>query len=208
METLEGVRVLDLTRLLPGDYCTLLLGDMGAEVIKVEEPELGDYIRWVPPFIEGQSVFHLMLNRNKRSMRLNIKTRRGREVFSKLVGRSDVVVEGFRPGVVKRLGIDYKSVNRVNPSIVYCSMSGYGQDGPYKERAGHDINYMSYSGVLSLIGSSNDAPLIPGVQIADLTTAMMAAMAILAALLARERMETSKAWQLVARWWLPMLQHL
>jgi len=142
MRTLDGIRVLDLTRLLPGDYCTLLLGDMGAEVIKVEEPRLGDYIRWLPPLIGSQSVFHLMLNRNKKSMKLNLRSEKSREIFYRLVERSDVVVEGFRPGVVKRLGIDYDSVNEANPHIVYCSMSGYGQDGPYRDRAGHDVNYI------------------------------------------------------------------
>jgi len=188
MRTLDGIRVLDLTRLLPGDYCTLLLGDMGAEVIKVEEPRLGDYIRWLPPLIGSQSVFHLMLNRNKKSMKLNLRSEKSREIFYRLVERSDVVVEGFRPGVVKRLGIDYDSVNEANPHIVYCSMSGYGQDGPYRDRAGHDVNYIGYGGVLSLIGPTNGAPVIPSVQIADLTMALMAATAILAALLAREKM--------------------
>ena len=188
MRTLNGVRVLDLTRLLPGDYCTMMLGDMGAEVIKVEEPGLGDYIRWVPPLINGQSVSHLMLNRNKKSMKLNLKTEKGREVFSKLVEKSDVVIECFRPGVVKRLGIDYESVSKVNPRIVYCSMSGYGQDGPYRDMPGHDVNYIGYGGILGITGPSGGAPVIPGVQIADLTTGLMAVTAILAALLARERM--------------------
>lgn len=188
MGTLDGIRVLDLTRLLPGGYCTLLLGDMGAEVIKVEEPGLGDPIRWLPPLIGNQSIFHLMLNRNKKSVRMNLKSEESREVFYRLVKRSDVVVEGFRPGVVKRLGIDYATVSEANPRIVYCSMSGYGQDGPYRDKPGHDINYIGYGGVLSLVGSTNGAPVIPGVQIADLTTALMAATAILAALLAREKM--------------------
>jgi crotonobetainyl-CoA:carnitine CoA-transferase CaiB-like acyl-CoA transferase len=188
MRTLEKVRVLDLTRLLPGDYCTMLLGDMGAEVIKVEEPGLGDYIRWVPPLINGQGVSHLMLNRNKKSMKLNLKSEKGKEVFSKLVERSDVIIECFRPGVVKRLGIDYESVSKVNQRIVYCSMSGYGQDGPYRDLPGHDVNYIGYGGVLGITGPSGGAPVIPGVQIADLTTGLMTVTAILAALLARERM--------------------
>jgi len=187
MRTLDGVRVLDLTRLLPGDYCTMLLGDMGAEVIKVEEPGLGDYIRWVPPLINGESVSHLMLNRNKKSLKLNLKSGKGKEVFYKLVERSDVVIECFRPGVVKRLGIDYKSVSKVNKRIVYCSMSGYGQNGPYRDMPGHDVNYIGYGGVLGITGSSGGAPVIPGIQIADLTTGLMAVTAILAALLARER---------------------
>jgi len=188
VRTLNGVRVLDLSRLLPGDYCTMILGDVGAEVIKIEEPGLGDYIRWVPPLINGQSVSHLMLNRNKKSMKLNLKTEKGREVFFKLVEKSDVVIECFRPGVVKRLGIDYESVSKVNPRIVYCSMSGYGQSGPYRDMPGHDVNYIGYGGILGITGPSGGAPVIPGVQIADLTTGLMAATAILAALLARERM--------------------
>lgn len=187
MRILDGIRMLDLTRLLPGDYCTMILGDMGAEVIKVEEPTLGDYIRWVPPLIKGQSVSHLMLNRNKKSIKLNLKSQKGKEVFSKLVERSDVVIECFRPGVVKRLGIDYESVSKVNRRIVYCSMSGYGQDGPYRDLPGHDINYIGYGGVLGITGQSGDAPVIPGVQIADLTTGLTAAIAILAALLSQEK---------------------
>ena len=151
MGTLDGIRVLDLTRLLPGGYCTLLLGDMGAEVIEVEEPRLGDYMRWLPPLTGGQSVFHLMLNRNKKSMKLNLRSEKSREVFYRLVERSDVVVEGFRPGVVKRMGIDYDSVSEANSRIVYCSMSGYGQDGPYKDKSGHDVNYM---GMLAFLASS------------------------------------------------------
>ena len=188
MSTLSGVRVLDLTRLLPGDYCTMILGDMGAEVIKVEEPGLGDYIRWVPPLINGQSICHLMLNRNKKSMKLNLKSEKSKEVFFKLVEKSDVVIECFRPGVVKSLGIDYESVSKVNQRIVYCSMSGYGQDGPYRDLPGHDVNYLGYGGVLGITGPSGGAPVIPGIQIADLTTGLMTVMAILAALLARERM--------------------
>jgi len=188
MRTLDGFRVLDLTRLLPGDYCAMILGDMGAEVIKVEEPSLGDYIRWVPPLINGQSVSHLMLNRNKKSMKLNLKSDKGKEIFYKLVERSDVVIECFRPGVVKKLGIDYEAISKVNQRIVYCSMSGYGQDGPYRNLPGHDVNYIGYGGVLGITGPASGAPVIPGVQIADLTTGLMAVTAILAALLARERM--------------------
>jgi len=187
VSALSGVRVLDLTRLLPGDYCTMLLGDMGAEVIKIEEPSLGDYIRWVPPLINGQSVSHLLLNRNKKSMKLNLKSGKGKEAFYKLVERSDVVVECFRPGVVKRLGIDYASLSKINQRIVYCSMSGYGQDGPYRDMPGHDVNYIGYGGILGITGPSGGAPVIPGIQIADLTTGLMAVTTILAALLARER---------------------
>jgi crotonobetainyl-CoA:carnitine CoA-transferase CaiB-like acyl-CoA transferase len=188
LSALSEVRVLDLTRLLPGDYCTMMLGDMGAEVIKVEEPGLGDYIRWVPPLINGQSICHLMLDRNKKSMKLNLKTVKGKEIFYRLVERSDVIIEGFRPGVMKKLGIDYKSVSKVNQRIVYCSMSGYGQNGPYKDLPGHDVNFIGYGGVLGLTGSSGGAPVIPGIQIADLATGLTVVTAILAALLVREKM--------------------
>lgn len=182
MKILEGVRVLDLTRLLIGDYCTMLLGDMGAEVIKVEEPDLGDYIRWAPPFINEQSVLHLLLNRNKKSLRLNLKSEKGKEVFNNLVKRSDLIVENFRPGVAKKLGIDYDSVKKINDQIIYCSISSYGQDGPYKHSPGHDINYLGYAGILDITGSRNSPPVIPGVQIADLPTSLMAALGIIAAL--------------------------
>jgi len=187
MTALKSIKVLDLTRLLPGGYCAMLLGDFGAEVIKIEQPGIGDYIRWMPPYMKKESGLFLAINRNKKSMTLNLKTSQGQEIFYKLVQSADVVLEGFRPGVVKRLGIDYATVKPLNPKVIYCSLSGYGQDGPYRDYVGHDINYIGFGGILGLTGTTQD-PIIPGVQIADLAGGgMLTAIAVLAALFARER---------------------
>jgi alpha-methylacyl-CoA racemase len=180
---LSGVRVLDLTRLLPGAMATLHMADMGADVIKIEDMDAGDYARSMGRMREGMSDFFRLLNRNKRAMRLDLKHARGREVFLRLAQRSDVVVEGFRPGVVAKLGAGYDAVAAVNSRIVYCSISGYGQDGPYAQRAGHDINYIGYAGVGDAIGT-RDAPVMPNFQIADLLGgALVPVMGILAALI-------------------------
>jgi alpha-methylacyl-CoA racemase len=180
---LAGVRVLDLTRLLPGAMATLHLADMGADVVKIEDTEAGDYSRAMGRVREGMSDSFRMLNRNKRAMRLDLKQARGREAFLRLAKRADVVVEGFRPGVMAKLGVGYDAVSAVNARIVYCSISGYGQDGPYAQRAGHDINYVGYAGVGDQIGTS-DGPVVPNFQIADLLGgALVPAMGILAALL-------------------------
>ncbi|HYA48343.1 MAG TPA: CoA transferase, partial [Burkholderiales bacterium] len=149
---LEGVRILDLSRLLPGPYATLLLADLGAEVIKIEDTGSGDYIRAMPPFIGGKSVYFLALNPGKKSVALNLKAPRGREVFLRLAATAQVVMEGFRPGTADRLSIGYEDVKAVNPAIVYCSISGYGQDGPFRDPAGHDLNYIARAGVLGLTG--------------------------------------------------------
>jgi len=179
---LSGVRVLDLTRLLPGAMATLHLADMGADVIKIEDTVAGDYSRTMGRVREGMSDSFRLLNRNKRAMRLDLKQPRGREAFLKLAERADVVVEGFRPGVVAKLGVGYDAVSAVNGRIVYCSISGYGQDGPYAQRAGHDINYIGYAGVGDQIGPA-EAPVVPNFQIADLLGgALVPAMGILAAL--------------------------
>jgi crotonobetainyl-CoA:carnitine CoA-transferase CaiB-like acyl-CoA transferase len=181
---LAGVRVLDLTRLLPGGYCTLLLADMGADVVKVEEPGKGDYIRWTPPMVGEESSAHRALNRAKRSITLNLKTPEGVEVLKQLAERFDVLVESFRPGVLDRLGVGWSVLHEVNPALVYCGITGYGQDGPYRDRAGHDINYIGYGGVLGIIGPRDGAPAVPGVQIGDIGGGgMAAAIGILAALL-------------------------
>lgn len=185
---LQGIKVLDLTRLTPGEFCTLILADLGAEVIKVEEPTRGDYIREFPPLINGVSIWHIMLNRNKKSITLNLKDEREREIFLELSKTADVIVESFRPGVVKRLGIDYETIKDVNPRIIYCSISGYGQDTSYASRAGHDLNYISQAGILSLSPKTReDVPAIPPILIADLTGGVMAAVGILAALIQREK---------------------
>lgn len=167
---LEGMRVLDLTRLLPGPYCTLLLGDMGADVLKVEDTVGGDYLRFNPPLASsGMSIHFHVLNRNKRSIALDLKRKEGRELLMELAGSwANVLVEQFRPGVMERLGLDYNTVREANPRIVYCSITGYGQDGPYRDVAGHDINYLGYAGVLGCTGAAGGPPMLSGVQIADL----------------------------------------
>ncbi len=190
---LEHLRILDLTRLLPGGFCTLLMADLGADVIKVEEPGKGDYIRWMPPFLDEVSAGHVALNRGKRSLSLNLKDERGVAVFKRLVRDADVVVESFRPGVMDRLGVGYEVLSAENPRLVYCAITGYGQDGPYADRAGHDINYLGYAGVLDIIGERGGPPVDPGVQIADVGGgALMAAAGILAALAEREQTGTGR----------------
>lgn len=185
---LSGLRILDLTRLLPGPYCTMMLADLGSEVIKIEEPGRGDYMRDFPPKLKKESVFFLSVNRNKKSITLNLKTDRGREIFSELVKGADVVVEGFRPGVMDKLGIGYKNLKRVNPGIIVCSISGYGQDGPFTQRAGHDWNYLSIAGISGFTGTKEGKPIIPGVQVADIGGgALLAAFCILAAIIARDK---------------------
>src|SRR5437764_3095256 len=186
---LAGTRVLDLSRLLPGGYCTLLLADLGADVIKVEEPGKGDYIRWMPPYTsDGQSAPHLMLNRGKRSVTCNLKSDDGRAFLRDLARDADVLIESFRPGVLDRLGVGYEALRSVNPGLIFVAISGYGADGPYVHRAGHDINYLGYAGVLSITGHPQAGPWQPGVQIGDLGGGgLMALVAILTALHARER---------------------
>jgi crotonobetainyl-CoA:carnitine CoA-transferase CaiB-like acyl-CoA transferase len=185
---LKGLKMLDLSRLLPGPYCSLLLADLGMEVLKIEDPEQGDYMRVMGPARKENSAYFLALNRNKKSMILNLKAKEGREIFYKLINTYDILLESFRPGVMDRLGIGYKELRRKNPRVIFCSLSGYGQDGPYKERSGHDINYIGLAGILELTGSTGGDPIIPGTQIADIGGGgMMAAIAILAAVVHREK---------------------
>jgi len=180
---LSGVRVLDLTRLLPGAMATLHLADLGADVVKIEDTDAGDYSRTMGRVRDGMSDSFRLLNRNKRAMRLDLKRPRGREIFLSLAQAADVVVESFRPGVVARLGVGYEAVCAVNPRVVYCSISGYGQSGPYAQRAGHDINYVGYAGIGDQIGTA-ERPVVPNFQIADLLGgALVPVMGILAALL-------------------------
>jgi alpha-methylacyl-CoA racemase len=182
---LAGVRVLDLSRLLPGPYATLVLADLGADVVKVEDPQGGDYVRWMPPLAGRQSGFFHALNRNKRSLRLDLKRPEGRVAFLRLLPRFDVVVESFRPGVMQRLGLGFADLSAANPRAILCSISGYGQDGPYRDRAGHDLNYCATAGVLSLNGPP-ERPLPLGVQVADVAGGAWPAVAgILAALVRR-----------------------
>ncbi|PIX24431.1 MAG: formyl-CoA transferase [Deltaproteobacteria bacterium CG_4_8_14_3_um_filter_45_9] len=185
---LKELKMLDLSRLLPGPYCSLLLADLGMEVLKIEDPELGDYMRVMGPARKKDSAYFLALNRNKKSMLLNLKTKEGKEIFFNLIATYDILLEGFRPGVMDRLGIGYQELKKTNPRVIFCSLSGYGQDGPYKERSGHDINYIGLGGILELTGSRDGDPIIPGVQIADIGGGgMMAAIAILAAIVHREK---------------------
>jgi crotonobetainyl-CoA:carnitine CoA-transferase CaiB-like acyl-CoA transferase len=184
---LEGIRILDLSRMLPGPYCSMMLADLGAEVIKVEEPKIGDPTRHSPPIVNGKSAPFAQVNRNKKSIAIDLKHPEGRGIFLKLASTADIVLEQFRPGVVERLGIDYAAVAEVNPRIVYCSLTGFGQNGPQRERSGHDLNYLALSGVLGLTTDGRGKPVIPGVQVADLAGGMIAGFAILAALLARDR---------------------
>lgn len=185
---LEGIRVLDFTMLLPGPWTTLFLADFGAEVIKIEEPKRGDYIREFTPYLKGISARHLLVNRNKKSMKLNLKTEEGRKIAHRLVETSDVLVEGFRPGVMDRLDLGYKRVSEINPKLIYCSISGYGQDGPYQKVVGHDMNYLGIAGALELSGEADGPPAVPGIQIADISSGgMMAALGILVAIIARSK---------------------
>lgn len=185
---LRGIKVLDLSRLLPGPFLTMVLADMGADVVKVEDPRVGDYLRAIPPSKGGISGRFLAVNRGKRSLALDLKAPAGRDAFLKMAARADVVVESFRPGVMDKLGVGYAALRAVNPKIVLCSISGYGQTGPYAERAGHDLNYIALAGVLAMTGPAGAAPQMPGVQIADLAGgALWGATAILGALVGRDR---------------------
>ncbi|WP_051236569.1 CaiB/BaiF CoA transferase family protein [Ottowia thiooxydans] len=184
---LQGTKVLDLTRLLPGATCTMLMADLGADVLKIEQPGIGDYNRSFEPIARKESGSFLLLNRNKRSMTLNLKSAAGREVFLRLVREADVVVEGFRPGVMDRLGLSYEKLHAVNPRLVVCAISGFGQTGPLREASGHDLNYMALSGALQLFGTPETGPIVPGLSIADVGGgSLMAVYGILAALLARQ----------------------
>lgn len=188
-QPLAGVRVLDLTRLLPGAFCTLIFADLGADVLKIEEPGRGDYLRAFPPLGRTQSVLFTALNRGKRSLTLNLKTEQGQAILLDLVRRADVLIESFRPGVLARLGLGYAELAAANPRLIVCAISGYGQDGPLSGRAGHDLNYLGYAGALPLLAPRGGGqPIVPGLQLADLGGgAFPAAIAILAALLERER---------------------
>lgn len=195
MSALQDLRVLDLTRLLPGPFCSLLLADMGADVIKIEDTAAGDYVRWSPPYLGDEdspngtrSAAFLGLNRNKRSVRVDLKADAGREAFMRLAERADVVLEGFRPGVMDRLGIGYEALHAINRRIIFCSLSGYGQDGPLRGRAGHDMNYLALTGLLDSTGEPGGRPIQAAGQIADIGGgAQSAAIGILAALVERGR---------------------
>jgi alpha-methylacyl-CoA racemase len=193
---LDDVRVLDLTRLLPGGFCSLMLADLGADVVKVEDTGMGDYVRWAPPYygtdeqqgLGTRSALYLALNRGKRAIRLDLKSDGGREAFLRLARDADVVLESFRPGVLDKLGCGYAVLRDANPGIVYCAITGYGQTGPKRDAAGHDMNYLGLTGLLGLTGEPGGRPIQAAGQIADLGGGgLMAALGVLAALRERER---------------------
>jgi crotonobetainyl-CoA:carnitine CoA-transferase CaiB-like acyl-CoA transferase len=182
---LKGIQILDLTRLIPGPFCTMILADLGADVIKVEEPTTGDYERQIRPFIGPMAYRFLLLNRNKRSLALNLKQNMGKKLFLELARRSDCLVEGFRPDTMKGLGLDYQHVRRINPGVVYCSLSSYGHTGPDRDRNAHDLNILAESGILHTTGYPDGPPVIPGIQVVDVITALYSAIAILSALMVK-----------------------
>jgi crotonobetainyl-CoA:carnitine CoA-transferase CaiB-like acyl-CoA transferase len=188
MRPLDGVVVLDLTRLLPGAAATMQLANFGADVIKIEEPERGDYGRWLPPYLEGEGAVFRTVNRGKKSVVLNLKSAEGREAFLRLAGTADVVLESFRPGTMERLGLGYEALRARNERLIYASITGYGQSGPLAGLAGHDVNYLALGGALDLNGACGGPPVIPGIQVADLAGgALQAVIGILLALAARAR---------------------
>ncbi len=184
---LTGIRILDLSRLVPGAYTSQMLADFGADVIKVEEPGSGDYGREMQPHGPGgMGLYFLALNRNKRSMTLNLKKEQGRAIFLHMIRETDVLLESFRPGVLERLGLSYEQLKQTNPGLIYCAISGYGQDGPYQARAGHDLNYAGYAGLLHYNRSANGVPVMPPTQFGDLAGGgQMAVIGILTALVGR-----------------------
>ncbi|MEX1248503.1 MAG: CoA transferase [Anaerolineales bacterium] len=191
---LQGVRVLDLTRVLAGPYCTMVLGDLGADIIKVEEPGKGDDTRqWGPPFINnGLSAYFLSANRNKRSLTLNLRTEDGRLVLRELVHRSDVLVENFKTGTLDRMGLGWDELKRLRPDLIYCTITGFGYTGPYKDRPGYDFITQALGGLMSITGEENGEPMRVGVAIVDILAGQNACNAIVAALFARERQKTGQ----------------
>lgn len=178
--------MLDLSRYFPGAYCSLVLSDLGVEVVKVEEPGVGDPIRRIHPLKGNESTQHLLLNRNKKSITLDLKSSEGKDIFYELARDSDIILENFKPGVTDALGIGYNDIKVINPGLIYCSISGFGQDGPYHNLPGHDINFIGYSGMLGIAGQKRLPPTIPVVPIADLSGAMFAVISILSSCISRK----------------------
>jgi crotonobetainyl-CoA:carnitine CoA-transferase CaiB-like acyl-CoA transferase len=177
---LRGVRVLDLTRVLAGPYCSMTLSDLGAEVIKVEIPGQGDDTRSYPPYVGGQSSYFMAVNRGKKSVTLDLKAKEGREALQRLAEKSDVFLENFRPGVTERLGVDYKTLSKLNPRLIYCSISSFGQTGPYADRPGYDLIIQGMGGLMGMTGEPDAPPVRVGMAITDLGAGMWATIAILA----------------------------
>jgi crotonobetainyl-CoA:carnitine CoA-transferase CaiB-like acyl-CoA transferase len=185
---LSGVRILDLSLIMAGPYCTLILGDLGAEVIKIERPGEGEGARGVPPhFFEGESAYFIAMNRNKKSMTLDLKNNKGREVFYELAKKSDIVIDNFRPGVVKKLGVDFDTLKEMNPRIICCSISGYGETGPFNDRPAFDLIIQARGGIMSYTGEPGRMPVRMGAPMGDLAGGLFAANGLLAALYQRER---------------------
>jgi len=185
MQSLNGIRVLDLSRVLAGPYCTMVLGDLGADVIKVESPQGDETRSWGPPFAEGESAYYLCVNRNKRSIVVDIKAAEGRDILHRLIQRSDILVENFRPGSLARLSLDFESASALNPNLIYCSITGFGQMGPLRDKPGYDFMIQAMGGLMSFTGEPNGEPMKVGVAVADLFAGQNAVIAILAALQAR-----------------------
>ena len=178
MQPLHGIRVLDLSRVLAGPYCTMVLGDLGADVVKVESPE-GDETRgWGPPFTGGESAYYLCVNRNKRSIIVDFKSEEGRKTLHELVRRSDVLVENFRPGTLARFALDYDAVSAINPNLIYCSITGFGQTGPLRDKPGYDFMIQAMGGLMSITGEPEGEPMKVGVAVADLFAGQNAVIAI------------------------------
>ncbi|MFC7320587.1 CaiB/BaiF CoA transferase family protein [Halobacillus campisalis] len=185
---LHGITVLDLTRVLAGPYCSMILGDLGADVIKVEAPGGSDETRqWGPPFQHGVSAYYLCTNRNKRSLTVDLKTKRGKEIIEKLAAECDVVLHNFKTGTMERLGLDYLALRKINPRIIYCSITGFGETGPYKNLPGYDFIVQAMSGLMSITGSESSGPQKIGVAISDILTGLYACIGIQSALLERTR---------------------
>jgi formyl-CoA transferase len=187
MQPLHGIHVLDLSRVLAGPYCTMVLGDLGADVIKVESPEGDETRTWGPPFAEGESAYYLCVNRNKRSIVVDFKTEEGRADLRRLIGESDVLVENFRPGTLSRFALDFESASALNPALIYCSISGFGQTGPLRDKPGYDFMIQAMGGLMSITGEPDGEPMKVGVAVADLFAGQNAVIAILAALQARSQ---------------------
>lgn len=185
---LQGVKVLDLSRVLAGPYCSMMLGDLGADIIKVERPRMGDETReWGPPNAGGESAYYLCVNRNKRSITVDMKAPEGKEIIRKLVAQSDILLENYKVGTLKRFGLGYDDLKPINPRLIYCSITGFGQYGPYKDRPGYDFIIQGMGGIMSITGDPNGPPMKVGVAIVDITAGLFACSAILAALHHREQ---------------------